>query len=387
VINTLHIKNSSVNTTTEPGSYAEWYLTFHVGGQTDQWSDEYVRDDKVYTIERHFDVDLQPHTKVVIKVDGYEQDDTSADDPLPTLEHEVYPAQDWQIGGTYTVASPESEEGSYEITYTVTCAEPQALKVAREYVGVYRAGTGAHGLSAGHWGSFTKQLNKWSPQGLRLARIATFRRDKEEWTFGDATERIFVGTFAPGTDDYALWVSPWQQFETKWKELGGKGLRLIDLAPYKDNGNRMFAGVFRTGHDPYGLWVGERAGFEENWKEHSAKGLRLVSLDTYVDGGKRYFTGVYRAGSDSHALWVGVDWDSFKAKWKELAKQGLRLVDIASYPEQGKQLFAGAFRAGKDNHALIGPSGWDEFAKSWQNQSAESRRLVALDTFVYGQEE
>jgi hypothetical protein len=380
--------NSSVNTTSEPGSNAEWYLTFNVNGQTAQWSDEYVKDDKIYAINRDFDVDLKLHTKVVIRVNGYEQDDTSANDQLPTLEQHIDPAQDWQIGGTYTVASPETIEGSYKIDYTVTCAEPHPLKAAREYVGVYRAGTGGYGRWAGNWESFTKRWNLWSSQGLRLARISTFRRDKEEWTFGDASERIFVGIFAPGTDDYALWVSPWPQFEAKWHELSGKGLRLVDLAPYKDNGNRMFAGVFRAGHDPYALWCDQWSGFEAKWMELSAKGLRLVSLDTYVDGGKRYFTGVYRAGSDSYTLWVGVDWQSFKAKWMEFAKRGLRLVDIASYPEQGgKQLFAGAFRAGKDNHALIGPVTWEEFVKNWQSQSAESRRLVSLDTFTYGQEE
>jgi hypothetical protein len=387
-IDTIHVIDSSVNSTSEPGSHAEWYMTFNVGGETAKWSRTDVVDDTPYAVNKPITVDLDPHTEVIIKVSGYEQDDTSANDPLPTLEIKAVPAEHWQIGGTYTSGTAESDEGSYKIDYTVDCAEEgQPLTVAREYVGIYRAGSGGYALWASTWNNFVEKWKELSGQGLRLVRISTFRRDTKEWTFGEGTERVFVGIFAPGNDGYALWVAQWPSFEAKWKELSAKGLRLIDLAPYTDGGTTMYAGVFRAGNDGHALWVAQWPSFEAKWKELSAKGLRLVSLDTYVAGGKRYFTGVYRPGADGYALWVGPEWEPFKTKCKEFAEQGLRLIDIASYHEGGKQRFGGVFRAGKDSHEVLGQLTWPEFVQKWKAKSNAGQRLLTLDTFVHGREE
>jgi|RhiMetdeSRZDD1v2_1073273.scaffolds.fasta_scaffold380594_1 hypothetical protein len=386
-INSIHVIDSSVNTTSEPGSHAEWFMTFLVNGQSAQWSNEQVVDDGVYAVNRDFpNVNLGPNEMISIQVTGFEQDSTSADDILPTLQFTLHPAEEFELGGTRWSGVAQSEEGSYNIEYTVMPAQEQPITIAREYIGVYRAGTGAHGLWAGSWKTFSQKWEEWSKAGLRLTRLSTYRQDTGVITFGDSTERLFLGVFAPGTEGHALWVSEWPQFEAKWKQLSDSGLRLIDLAPYKDGNKRMFAGVFRAGTDAHALWVSEWDSFNQKWKEFSANGLRLVALDTYKEGGKRFFAGVYRAGNDGHALWVGVDWESFLAKWREFSKTGLRLVDIASYAEGGKQLFAGVFRAGGDLHT-IKRGIWQDFEHDWQQLSKKDYRLAAVESLVVGQDE
>jgi Bacterial tandem repeat domain 1 len=386
-INSIHVIDSSVTTTSEPGSAAEWFMTFIVNGQSAKWSRDDVKDDTVYTVNRDFpNVDLGPNQMISIQVSGFEQDDTSANDTLPTLSFTLHPAEDFQLGGTRWSGVAASQEGSYNIEYTVIPAAQQALTVAREFIGVYRAGKGGHGLWSGNWKQFTKKWEEWSKAGLRLTRLSTFRQDTGVVSFGDTTERLFLGVFRPGTEGHALWASEWKEFEAQWKKLSSDGLRLVDIVPYKDGKKRMFAGVFLAGNDGHALWASEWVAFEKQWKENTKNGLRLVALDTYKDGGKRIFVGAYRAGTYGHALWVGVDWESFRTKWKEFRAAGLRLVDIASYPEGGKQLFAGVFRAGADAHTLV-KDDWIGFTENWKDLSKLDLRLVSVESFVTGQEE
>ena len=93
-INSIHVIDSSVTTTAEPGSAAEWYMTFIVNGQTAQWSHDGVKDDTVYAVNRQFpNVPLGPNGMVTIQASGYEHDTTSANDTLPTLTKTLHPAQ------------------------------------------------------------------------------------------------------------------------------------------------------------------------------------------------------------------------------------------------------------------------------------------------------
>jgi hypothetical protein len=361
-------------------------MTFFVNGQAAKWSHENVRDDTVYAVNRDFpNINLNPNQMISIQVSGYEEDDFSPNDDLPTLSVTIHPAEDFQVGGTRWSGLAQNAEGSYNIEYTVMPAAESALTQAREFVSIYRAGHGKYALWSGNWKNFTKKWKEWSDDGLRLTRLSTFRQDTGLVTFGDSTERLFLGTFSEGKDDHALWASEWTEFETKWKELSKNGLRLVDIAPYKDGNKRMFAGVYRAGTDDHALWVSEWDSFNAKWKELSKNGLRLIALDTYKEGNKRMFVGVFRAGTDGHALWVGVDWKNFRAKWKELSSQGLRLIDIASYNEGNTQLFAGVFRAGTDSFAMRRGS-WAEFDSDWKELSESGYRLISCDTFLEGNE-
>ncbi|MEI9852542.1 MAG: hypothetical protein WDN24_18660 [Sphingomonas sp.] len=110
-INSIHVLDSSVNTTAEPGSSAEWYMTFVVNGQSATWSHDGVRDDTVYAVNRYFpNVPLGSNGMITIQVSGYEHDTTSANDTLPTLMRTIHPAEDYQLGGTDWAFSPVSPE-------------------------------------------------------------------------------------------------------------------------------------------------------------------------------------------------------------------------------------------------------------------------------------
>jgi Bacterial tandem repeat domain 1 len=381
------VLDSSVNSTAEPGSFAEWYMTFIVNGQSARWSHEEVADDTVYQVGRSFVVPLSPNQTIIIEASGYEQDDTSANDTLPTAQLTLNPAQDFQQGGTLTISSGQSAEGSYSIQVSV---EPhiqgQALSVQRQFAGVYAPGKDGHALWAANWKGFLAKWESLSRQGLRLTRLSTYRQDTGAVSFGSTTERMFVGVFRAGNDGHALYVAEWAPFVDKWKELTANGLRLVDIAVYQDGAKRMYAGVYRAGNDGHALWVAEWPSFEAKWKELSQKGMRLVAVDTYLTGDKkRVFAGVYRAGNDGYAMIAGLDWSAFKAKVAETKAQGLRLVDFTSYPVGGgRQAYIGAWRAGTGAQGLI-QDDWKDFTTDWQNRA--NMRLVAIDTHQGGSEE
>lgn len=391
-IRSIHVHDSSANSTAEPGVSAEWFMTFNVNGKTAKWSHEEVRDDSIYGVGRDFtNIDLRVDPAINIRVSGLEQDDSSADDVLPMLMLTVHPAEDLPLGGTRWASSPDSAEGTYSIEYTIVPFVARDttevdLNQAREYVGVYRAGTGPHAMYAADWKTFTAAWDKFSKSGLRLNRISTFRQDTGVLSFGDTTQRLFLGIFGAGTDDHALIRCEEKEFDAKWKELTKGGLRLVDVTPYKEGGKRMLLGVFRAGTDGHATWTSEWESFDRKWKEFSNAGLRLVSLDTYKEGGKRFFTGAYRAGTDGHSLLVGLDWNTFRAKYREARSSGLRLIDIASYPEGRKQLFAGVFRAGSDSSTLKRDD-WVGFDSDFQRLSKKGYRLMAVESLLDGRAE
>lgn len=413
-INSLRVIDSSVNTTSEPGSSAEWRLTFIVNGQASQWSSDVVKDNTVYPINAVFpNVPIGLQGMISIQVSGYEHDSTSANDPLPLLQVTTSPAEDFLLGGTRWSGVAQSDEGSYSIEYTIRPAISQPLVVARAYLAVFHtpafnprvlgvdvdvggrrpfdrrralraaaaAAAGYSPLWAGTWNAFIAHWQAEAAAGRRLARLSTFRQDTGVYSFGDTTERVFLGTFEPGSDRYGLWIAPWQSFEAKWAEWSAQGLRLVDVATYEDGGEILFAGVFREGADSHALWVSDWNAFEAKWRSLSQSNLRLVSVDTFVESGTRKFAGAFREGADGYALWMGADLAGFKAKTAEFRSQGLHPVDVAAYADRGENRYVGTYRTAAGGSALfLGDVA--ELQAEVSARIARHARLVSVDTYL-----
>ena len=405
-----------MNTTSEPGSSAEWRLTFVVNGQAGTWSRDDVRDNSTYAVNQEFpNIPIGPRGMISIQASGFEHDTTSANDTLPLLQVTTNPAEDFLLGGTRWSNLAQSDEGSYMIEYTIRPAIQQGLTVAREFTAIFeersplfrdvmhipRVGRqfnrrnfqrqvipqlqNRQQIFSGEWEQFIQQWQVLSNQGMRLARIASFRQDTGVISFGDTTHRLFLGTFEPGSGAFAFWVSPWETFEAKWKELSNDNMRLVDIATYTEGNETMYAGVYQAGTDPFALWVSDWPTFEAKWKELSANGLRLVAIDTFVENGQRRFAGVFRGGSDDFALWVGTDWAGFQMKVDEFAAKGLQLIDLAAYVEGSDQRFAGVFRASTPKHRIF-KGDYAALEAETNRVSGSGGRLIGVDTFQAGSE-
>ncbi len=222
------------------------------------------------------------------------------------------------------------------------------------------------------WDNFNTKWQELSGKGLRLV-------DFETWLDGGGVRR-YAGVWRTGTDAHYLWVGvDWPNFEAKWKELTAAGLRLTVLRTWTDGAIVRYAGVWRAGTDAHYLWAGvDWANCNAKWKELSAQNLRLVSFDTCLVGGNRVYSGAWRAGSDDHYLWVGVDWPNFVAKSSELAPKGLRLTTLRTYREGNATKFAGAWRAGTDSYYLWAGVNQENLLGKWHQLGGEHLRLIGM---------
>lgn len=104
----------------DPGPDAEWLLTIVVNGQSRTWSQD-VRDNQNYSIGFDFIVSLANASSTIrVSSSGQEDDDSSANDNLPSAEQTHGSFDNWGIGGTRQLSASNSDF-SYTINYTVTC--------------------------------------------------------------------------------------------------------------------------------------------------------------------------------------------------------------------------------------------------------------------------
>ncbi len=249
------------------------------------------------------------------------------------------------------------------------------------YTGVWRSGTGGYYLWSGvSWADFNTKWSELGGQNLRLINIKTY-------TVGGV--RKWSGAWVAGTDGYAL--TPlhldWAAFNTFWSNAGRQGLRLIQVETYVDNGTLYFMGVFRAGTDGYALtplnldW----SAFNTFWSNASSQGLRLINIESYMNGNTRCFLGVFRQGTGGYVLSpYGKDWNQFVTYWSDLGKVNQRLIDIESFVENGKRIYLGVWREGTDGYVLWGGVDWESFVSKWAENGAAGLRLIDMETWGSG---
>ncbi len=257
-----------------------------------------------------------------------------------------------------------------------------ALPSAQDvYTGVWRSGNSGYYLWAGvSWSEFNTKWSDLGGKNLRLINIKTY-------TVGGV--RKWTGVWEGGTDGYAL--TPlhltWSAFNTFWSDNSKKGLRLIQIETYVDNGTTYFMGVFRAGNDGYALtplnldW----SAFNTFWGTASSQGLRLINIESYMNGSTRCFLGVFRGGTGGYVLSpYGKDWNQFVTYWKDLGAQNERLIDVESFVENGKRIYLGVWREGADGYSLWGGVDWESFTSKWAENAASGLRLIDLETYAGG---
>ncbi len=156
-------------------------------------------------------------------------------------------------------------------------------------------------------------------------------------------QEFYTGVWRSGNNGYELLAGTnWNNFKKKYDDLAQQNLRLINIKTYNSILGRVFTGIWSSGSDAYALtplgldWTD----FIKYWEDNSKKGLRLINVETYIDNGKLSFLGVFRAGNDNHTLTpINLDWTAFNKFWDENSRRGLRLINIESYMNGGKRAF------------------------------------------------
>lgn len=161
----------------EPGANAEWRLTVTVNGQSRTWSNDYVKDGSTFTLGYDFMIDLtNANTTISVKSSGFEEDSSSANDPLPPAEQTHGSADNWGIGATRQL-SGSNNDFHYTLSYTVTCLQQTRLSVIsrQDAIATVEQRIASMGVKTKMRGDqlLTTFINKVSNRGLQLKAIET----------------------------------------------------------------------------------------------------------------------------------------------------------------------------------------------------------------------
>ena len=150
-------------------------------------------------------VDLtNANTTISIKSSGFEDDSTSANDPLPPAEQTHGSADNWGIGATRQLTG-SNNDFHYTINYTVTCLQQKQLSVISRQDAI--ATVGQRIASMGVTTTMrddqllTAFINKVSSRGLELKAIET---DLLVWEGARSIGQLARDVFPPKPERKAL---------------------------------------------------------------------------------------------------------------------------------------------------------------------------------------
>lgn len=173
-INSVHVIRSDADA--DPGANAEWRLTVTVNSQSKTWINDYVKDGTTATLGWDFVVDLvNASTTISLQSSGYEDDDLSANDPLPNTQRTHGSDDDWGIGATRQL-SGSNTDFEYTINYSVSCLQQAARSVISRQAAVeaVQARLEARGVKTSRSEDelLTTFINKVVARGGELSQIA-----------------------------------------------------------------------------------------------------------------------------------------------------------------------------------------------------------------------
>jgi hypothetical protein len=196
----------------------------------------------------------------------------------------------------------------------------------------------------------------------------------------------FAALWETGTDAnyYSIGLSL-QKFGELATERHKKGLRLVDIETYFENGQRVWAGVWRAGNwaNYYSVDLSLQE-FNTLATERHKKGLRLIDIETYVEGGQRLWAGLWQTGDWANYYSVDLSLQDLNELATERHKKGLRLIDIETYVQNGQRLWAGLWRTGDWANYYSVKLDAEKLGGLARERHAKQLRIVSIEAYSSG---
>ncbi|WP_439495560.1 hypothetical protein [Bosea sp. (in: a-proteobacteria)] len=370
----------------------EWHMKMTVNGQTQWWTRHGIETGGEYKVGLDYLYVPLIDGKLHISISGWEQD-TFGDTELSSRSLTLTPAEDCPYGvnrawvtsyssgyyGQFIAEEGMASEGGFDFRITI---QPigKRLEDNRQYAVLIRDREVYQGYWVSGWDAFTKNIDDWRKEGLRLSRIASCEAAPGQPSFSSRIERTYIGVFEAGDTGMPFWELDRYAFAAKILELRRDGIRPTDIYAFQGNGTVIVGGTFDRGGDT-DLVVEPRAAFEKEWQSRSEAGQGLISLDSFSDGRQRWFAGLFEHGIGNSALWVADDERGFRAKDAEWKADGWRLIDICTYNEGGSQRFSGVWRRGARRTWLELEPDWGHLVGRIDFNWGLNREIVAIDSW------
>jgi hypothetical protein len=175
-VNSIHVeKSESYGWWGEPGVEAEWRLFIDVNGHQRLWVNDHVRDRRNYPVGWDFYAGPMQSTSILtLRVTGYELDDLTANDPLPSAERIHGTAENWGMGLIQSLCASD-QDFHYTLYYEVSLLNAMQLssipkKQLSGWVAERRAGRG-HQAQLNEHELVSVFINKATQRGFRALSV------------------------------------------------------------------------------------------------------------------------------------------------------------------------------------------------------------------------
>lgn len=205
--------------------------------------------------------------------------------------------------------------------------------------------------------------------------------------YSDGATELFAGAWAKGDADWKFDGSMrLDQFGERIKQLRTENFHLVDFQTTQVSGERKWAGLWRKKDAGFTseIWIDfDQDHFRAKKKENTEKGLQLVRMKTYRNDGRTRYSGVWHPGNDQRLVFPDMKLDSLSQQIKQMRLQGFCLIDL-----DARSLEDGGDAVDLHLRLAVNPPSLPNWLEKATNLYAEKVRLnirkVAVQTISTG---
>ncbi|MCI4667029.1 MAG: hypothetical protein MRZ79_02635 [Bacteroidia bacterium] len=223
------------------------------------------------------------------------------------------------------------------------------------------------------WSGLKDKDKEIRSQGYRLTDIESLqvngqRKYYATWTKDHSEVRYLYKTVG------------YTNFLNKKKELQGSKT-LIDVESYHEGSQQYFMGIWKSGTKNHELWrLSSHIKLTEKMVQLQAKGLHIVDVETYLENGQQKYLALFTQTTGSkNRLYQFTSFTKFKSKRDQLIAQGWRPSDFERKSINGKTYYLCIFEKKTGAWSMRSNVDFLSFRANRKQKSSENVELVDFE--------
>lgn len=174
-------------------------------------------------------------------------------------------------------------------------------------------------------------------------------------------------------------------YHKKWQEMREKGYRPIDIESYRSGGKQRYAGIWVENREKY-AWSSKRnmtaKQYGDYFKEMRGKGYRIIDMEAYETGNGLRYAAIWVSNRErlAWAQYRDMSRDAYQKKVNEYSKKGYILVDFETYKSGLKRYYAAIWEKRNGYSYQVRTDRTErQFANLWREYRDKGYRLVDFE--------
>jgi CubicO group peptidase (beta-lactamase class C family) len=190
-----------------------------------------------------------------------------------------------------------------------------------------------HGMTSAQ---YQVKFNDLVSRGFRLRQVSGYAVDNQ-----DLYAAIWEKVSGPAWEAHHGMTS--DQYQAKFNELVGKGLRLKNVSGYAVNGMDLYAAIWDKSSG--GPWEAHHRmtsdQYQVKFNDLVSRGFRLRQVSGYAVDKQDLYAAIWeKVSGPAWETHHGMTSNQYQAKFNELVAKGFRLTSVSGYAVNGTDLYA-----------------------------------------------